>query len=155
MVMLTVEEICRTISTGLLYKCNFQVASQSRSEGPRSKPQGIRVELSDKPVCRVKMQRRLTTIRVPLLIIVFLLALGLPASSYCFSSAGVDFPSPDLSLENPQQENTLINHGYELRISRANDGFDVLLLIDNLAKQPSLIGLPKPSLDQETITLRC
>jgi hypothetical protein len=119
---------------------DFQVATESRSE---------------KPACRVRMQRRLKTIQILLFIAISFLVLGFPAYFYCCNLAGLDFRSPDLSLENPEQENTRINHICELKISGSDGWFDVLLLIKNIPKQPPLIGFPKPCLDQEAIILRC
>jgi hypothetical protein len=102
------------------------------------------------------MQRSLKAIQVLLFIAISFLVLGFPAYFYICNLAGLDFRSPDLSLENPEQENTPINHHiYELKISGSNGWLDVLLLIKNIPKQPPLIGLPKPRLGQETIMLRC
>jgi hypothetical protein len=139
--ILTAEETCRKINGRFIGELRLS---------------SCHLILGEKPVCRAIMKRRLKTLQVFLFIAAFFLVLGFSAYFYCCNLAGLDFRSPDLSLENPEQENTPVNnHIYELKASGSNGWLDVLLLIKNLPNQPPLIGFPKPCLDQETITLRC
>jgi hypothetical protein len=100
------------------------------------------------------MQRRLKTLHVFLFIAASFFVLGFSAYFYCCNLARLDFRSPDVSLENPEEDNTGVNHIDALKISRLNGCFGVILL-RNGPKQSPLIGFLKPCLDQETITLRC
>ncbi len=101
------------------------------------------------------MQRRLKTFQGFLFIAVPFLVLGFSASFYYCNLTGLDFRSTDLSLENPEKDNTGINHLYELKISSLSVCLDIPLLIRNISRQSPLIDFLKPCPDQETIMLRC
>ena len=102
------------------------------------------------------MQRRLKTPQVFLFIAVLFLVVGFSAYFYCCNLAKPEFLSADLSLENPEEDDTGINHLYELKIPRLNVCLGVpLLLIKNISRQSSLIDFLKPCPEQETIMLRC
>jgi hypothetical protein len=125
---------------GLLENCDFQVAAEFRGE---------------KPACKVRMQRRLKTIQVLLFIAASVLVLGFSAYFYCSNLARLHFRSSDLSLENLERKNTRIDRIHDLKRSRSNGCFDVLVLIRNIPKQSPSIGFLRPCLDQETVMLRC
>jgi hypothetical protein len=100
------------------------------------------------------MQKRLETLQVFLLIAASFLVLGFSAYFQCCNLARLDFRSPDVSLENPEEDNTGINHICELKISKF-DGCSDVPLFTSIPKQSPLIDFLKPRLDQETIALRC
>lgn len=101
------------------------------------------------------MKKRLKRIQVFLVIVISFFVLGFTAYFHYCNLAGVDFHSPDLSFENPDQDNLLIDHLNELKIFGSNGLSDVFLLTRNILEQLPLIGFEKPSLEQNTVTLRC
>jgi len=95
------------------------------------------------------MKRKLKTLQVFLFIAGFFFIVGFSAFFYCCNLAKLDFRFQDLSLENPEEDNTGINYVYALKISRLNSCLDVLFLIRDIPKQSSLIDFLKPCLDQK------
>ena len=100
------------------------------------------------------MQRRLETVQVFLFIAASFLILGFSAYLHYYNLARLDLRSPDVGLENLEEDNTGINCLCELRISRFDDCSDVPLF-RSIPKQSPLTDFLKPRLDQEAITLRC
>lgn len=101
------------------------------------------------------MERRKDIVRVFLVLVVSFLVLGFPIYFYCYNLVGVDFRSSDLSFENPDNENPLIDLPNESKILGSNGFSGVFLLARNIFELLPLIGFPSPSLDQNNPTLRC
>ena len=100
------------------------------------------------------MQRKLETVHVFLFIAASFLVLGFSAYLHCYNLARLDLRSPDVGLENLEEDNTGINRLCELIISRF-DGCSDVPLFGSIPKQYPLTDFLKPRLDQEAITLRC
>ncbi len=99
------------------------------------------------------MKRRLKEVQVVLLITASFLAPGGFAHSYC-DSAGTDFHTPDVNIENPDQSDLFIDH-HELKIVGSNGLSGVFLLESFLLEELPLIAFHEPSPDAKIITLRC
>ncbi len=101
------------------------------------------------------MKRRHKEIEVYFLIVISFVVLGCPAHFYYWNLPDTDFPSSDLSFENPDHDLPLLNHMNELRISESSGLSDTFLLKNILLERLSLIAFQTSSFAQEDVTLRC
>jgi hypothetical protein len=101
------------------------------------------------------MKRRFKKIEVFLVIFISFFVLGCAAYfCYCNQVEG-NFPSGDLSFDNPDQDRLLIDHGSELKISGTEGLSGAFLLRSALVERLSLIAFKTSSLAQENVTLLC
>ena len=102
------------------------------------------------------MKKRFKSIQIPLVIIICLFILALPAYLRFTNSSGSKFASSDLFFENPDQENGLPDNGEnELKVFGPTAFFTILLLGTNLSEQPSHLFSRALSFRQKTSILRC
>jgi hypothetical protein len=101
------------------------------------------------------MKRRVKKIEVFLVIFISFFVLGCAAYFYYCNRVGSNFPSGDLSFDNPDQDRLLIDHVNELKISGTEGLSGAFRLRSALFERLSLIAFKTSSLAQENVTLLC